>query len=194
MLIRKVCAASLILGVAWTVSCSSSNKAGAEGGGVGAECSVSSQCTGYSKPACLTELKPLDGLVYADAGASAKVFETITLPFPGGYCSNTLTNSCESDADCGTGGGCYRPFEGVDPAVIDRLGANLPFDIHAFANEGMCLKTCDGESSCRASENYKCIVPLHAFVSLFNPAYKKTFCVEDPDLTCYLKTCTDGGP
>jgi hypothetical protein len=201
MLIPKICMASIAVGLVLVVSCSSSkkeavgdagNQIGTEGGGVGAKCSTTSQCTGYGKPTCLTELKPLNGLISPDAGASAQAFGTLTVPFPGGYCSNTLADSCATDADCGAGAGCFRPFEGVDPTVIDNLGAALPFDIHAFANEGLCLKTCETGSSCRTAEGYKCIVPLHAFVDLFNSKYTKTFCVQDPDLTCYIKTC-DGG-
>jgi hypothetical protein len=194
MVIRKLCTVSLTLGFALAMSCSTAKSGAPEGGGVGSACSADSQCTGYAKPTCLTALKPLDGLISPDAGAGAQTFGTLTVPFPGGYCSNTLAHSCATDADCGAGAGCFRPFEGVDKMVVDALGMSLPFDIHAFASEGLCLKTCRDGSECRADEQYKCIVPLHAFVDLFNPTYKKTYCVQDPDLTCYLKNCHDGGP
>ena len=103
MLARKICFASLTLALAWIVSCSSDKaapgRATPEGGGVGSKCQASSECTGYSKPTCLTELKPVEGLVSPDAAPSAQAFATLTLPFPGGYCSNTLADSCQSDSD-----------------------------------------------------------------------------------------------
>jgi hypothetical protein len=185
---------ALTLGLAFAASCSSkTTDAPAGGGPVGSKCTADSQCTGYKKPTCVTALNPLEDLIAPDSGApGAQKFRTLSLPFPGGYCSNTLADSCATDADCGVGGGCYRPFEGADPALVDSLNKIVPFDIRVFAKQGVCLEKCSADATCRTDEGYKCIVPLHAFVTLFNKPYTKTFCVQDPNLNCYINSC-DGG-
>jgi hypothetical protein len=143
---------------------------------VGAACTQDSDCDGYKNPSCLTELKALASVVYADAGTEADAFRNFTLPFPGGYCTNTVENSCASDADCGAGGGCFRPFEGVSDATIaelDQLG--MPFSVTDFAEVGLCLARCTGSSDCR--DGYNCQVPVCALMTMFNQSYAKTFCV-----------------
>lgn len=191
--------ASMTLAVALLANCSSDAGApasGPEGGGVGAKCSADSQCTGYAHPSCVTDVKPIAGLV--DAGdPKNKVFVDFHVPFPGGYCTNTVENSCTSDADCGAGAGCFRPFEGVSQTTIDTLNKlGLPFDINAFANFAVCAKTCTSASDCRTSEGYECTIPLKAFLSTINKNYKKTFCFMsvDDQIRGLLGPAQDAGP
>lgn len=174
----------------WAFGCSSKGDGGSKsgGGGVGAACSDTSECTGYSKPTCVTEMRPLEGSVYADAGANGDVFRNFTVDFPGGYCTNTIQDSCAADADCGTGAGCFLAFEGVPPDTLDNLTAlGLPFDVKEFGKAGVCLSTCTKDADCRTAEGYKCIVPLHAFLDVVNPDYKKTFCMQDQDVSALLQ-------
>ncbi|HEX7669447.1 MAG TPA: hypothetical protein VF395_07690 [Polyangiaceae bacterium] len=197
MLIRRLCMTGLTLGVALVVSCSSDKTSPpAEGGGVGAKCSENSQCTGYGKPACVTEIKPLADLVAA-GDPKTKPFKDFTLPFPGGYCSTTLQDPCTSDADCGAGGGCFLAFEGAPQTTIDalaNLNPPLPFDIHKFADIGICLKTCASDGDCRRIENYQCLTPLQQFLTSINQDYKKTFCIQDVDVSYLLQSPPgDGG-
>jgi hypothetical protein len=189
----------MTLAVALLANCSSDAGApasGPEGGGVGAKCSADSQCTGYAHPSCVTDVKPIAGLV--DAGdPKNKVFVDFHVPFPGGYCTNTVENSCTSDADCGAGAGCFRPFEGVSQTTIDTLNKlGLPFDINAFANFAVCAKTCTSASDCRTSEGYECTIPLKAFLSTINKNYKKTFCFMsvDDQIRGLLGPAQDAGP
>ncbi len=185
----------LSLVLAFVVSTSCSSKGGgssAEGGGVGAACTSDSECTGYSHPSCLTDLRPLQSLVAPDAGAEGNVFKTLDVPFPGGYCSNTLDNSCQSDADCGTGAGCYRPLTGVTPDVLSSLDKVVKvFSVTGFASKGLCLATCTSDSDCRTDQGYKCLTPLEGFISVVNPPYKNTYCAQFVDVTYLL---VGGGP
>jgi hypothetical protein len=167
-----------------------------EGGGVGAPCSADSQCTGYTNASCVEEVKPIANLVDA-SDPKNKLFVDFNVPFPGGYCSNTTDNSCASDADCGDGAGCFHPFEGVPQSTIDKLnGLGLPFDINAFADFALCLKTCDAPSDCRTNQGYACEVPLKAFMSTLNPGYTRTFCFVNVDrqIMGLLGTSPDAGP
>src|SRR5947207_7533234 len=82
------------------------------GGGVGAKCTEDSQCSGYTSPVCEKDIKPIAPLVSANDPKN-QIFLDFHIPFPGGYCSNGIENSCRSDDDCGAGAGCFRPFEGV---------------------------------------------------------------------------------
>ena len=112
------------------------------------------------------------------------------------YCpssSHTIDSSCATDADCGEGGGCYRPFDGVSEQTIMGLNALVPFDVQVFADRGLCLKTCTAESDCRSGEGYACIVPLHAFVDVINPDYTRTFCIQDVDVSYLLAPAADAG-
>jgi hypothetical protein len=188
-----------LLSAAVVVALSSCNSkespAVAEGGGVGAPCSADSQCTGYSNPGCLKDVKPIAGLV--DAGdPSNKIFVDFHVPFPGGYCSNTIENSCTSDADCGEGGGCFRPFEGVGQDVIDNLNAVVPFDVNAFSTFALCLKPCTAASECRTEQGYACEIPLKFFMGLIKEDYKRTFCFVNVDdqIMGLLGTAPDTGP
>lgn len=191
MLMRCLSVVSLSLGVLWAAGCSSSDASGS--GGVGAPCSKDSDCTGYSKPSCLTDLRPLDGLVVPDAGAAGDTFKKLDIPFPGGYCSNTIENSCQTDADCGTGGGCYRPLTGVSPATLTNLdNAVKVFSVTDFASKGLCLVPCQSDSDCRTDQGYKCQIPLAGFITVVNPTYKNTYCIQPVDVS-YLLMSPDGG-
>ena len=178
------CVVALALGVGLASGACSGGDDGGNGGSgggtgsgaVGSACASDAECTGYSNPSCLTELKPLETLVYEDAGPDGEAFRDFTLPYPGGYCTNTVENSCEADADCGSGGGCFRPFEGVDQPTIDELEKlGLPFSVSAFADVGICLMPCASTADCRSG--YRCQVPLCAVMNLFNQSYNRTFCV-----------------
>lgn len=147
-------------------------------GGVGSACASDADCAGYANPSCQTALRPVADFVYPDAGPEADPFRDFALEFPGGYCTNTMQNACKSDADCGPGGGCYRPFEGVDPSTIDSLkNLPLPFDVGAFGAAGLCLHPCASDADCRTAEGYVCQVPICAVMALFNEPYDKKFCV-----------------
>jgi hypothetical protein len=198
MMGRLLVAAAVAASVTAVASCSSESASPgtSEGGVVGAPCSADSQCTGYTNPSCVKEVKPIANLV--DAGdPKNKIFLDFNVPFPGGYCSNTTDNSCTSDADCGDGAGCFHPFEGVSPTVINNLNAlGLPFDINAFADFALCLKTCEAPSDCRTNQGYACEVPLKAFMSTLNPTYTRTFCFVNVDeqIMGLLGTAPDAGP
>jgi hypothetical protein len=195
----RLLAVSVAAAVAALTSCGEGNGNSTnspEGGGVGAPCSSDSQCVGYSNPTCAKDVKPIASLVDA-SDPKNKIFVDFHIPFPGGYCSNTTDNSCTSDADCGEGGGCFRPFEGVPQEVIDNLNAlGFPFDINTFATFALCLKTCGAPSDCRTSQGYECDVPLKAFLTTINPDYKRTFCFVsvDDQIMGLLGTAPDAGP
>jgi hypothetical protein len=158
------------------------------GGGVGAKCTADSQCTGYGKPSCLTELKPLENAITNPDHPAVEDYRNMSMPFPGGYCTTTIENSCASDAECGEGGGCFLAFEGVSQQTIDALGGlDLPFDVAQFATLGICLKKCTATSECRTAEKYECIVPLTAFMDVINPDNKKTYCVQNTDYSHLLQ-------
>jgi hypothetical protein len=198
MMARLFAVAAAAASVIVVASCSgeSATPGAPEGGGVGAPCSANSQCTGYTNPSCVTEVKPIAKLVDA-SDPKNKIFVDFNVPFPGGYCSNTTDNSCGSDADCGEGAGCFHPFEGVSPMVINNLNAlGLPFDINAFADFALCLKACDAPSDCRTSQGYACEVPLKAFMTTLNPGYTRTFCFVNVDkqIMGLLGTSPDAGP
>jgi hypothetical protein len=188
MLIRNLCTIALALGLTCVVSCGSDDEppARALGGGVGAACTESSQCTGYTHPACVTAIKPLETLV-SDADPANKPFRDLTLPFPGGYCSTTVQEPCTADSECGTGK-CFLAFEGVPQMTIDNLnGLGLPFDVNAFARIGICLQSCTADSECRTAEGYKCLVPIEAFMTVINPDYPKKFCAQYVDVSHLLQ-------
>lgn len=192
MLTYRLGTLTLIVGLALSSACGGDDdghSSAALGGGVGAACTASSQCTGYAKAACVTDIRPLEHLVTSD-DPKYKPFRDLSLPFPGGYCSSTVEDPCTSDADCGSGQ-CFLAFEGVSQQTIDGLNSlGLPFDVNAFAKIGICLKPCTADSQCRADKNYKCIVPLTALVKVFNPDYPKKFCVQDVD---YSNLLVSGG-
>jgi hypothetical protein len=166
---------------------------GKKGGGVGASCTNDAQCTGYANPACLTDLRPLETLVAPDAGEAGEVFKMLDVPFPGGYCSNTIENSCQTDADCGPGGGCYRPLTGVPAEQLATFDALVGvFSVTTFASKGLCLVPCASDSDCRTDEGYQCLLPLEGFISLVNPSYTKTYCAQDVDVS-YLLVTPDAG-
>ena len=158
--------------------------------GVGSACSEDSDCKGYDKPSCLSELRALDTFVFPDASdTAADTLRNFTLQFPGGYCMNTVEDSCASDSNCGPGGGCYRPFEGLSQEQIDALNdVGLPLDVTAFADVGLCLKPCASNSDCR--NGYRCQVPICAVMFLFNESYDKKFCVA-PETGGELVNATD---
>jgi hypothetical protein len=197
MEIRKRCMAGLFAGLFALASCSSDKSdspAEPEGGGVGAKCSADSQCTGYTGPACVTDLKPVADLV-TDPDPKFQPFKDFHLPFPGGYCSTTLDQPCTADADCGDGGGCFLAFEGVPPATIDSLNmTGLPFDIKKFAVMGICMKPCTADSECRTGDGYSCLRPINGLVKLFNDKYAKKFCtVSVDDQIAALLSSPDAG-
>lgn len=192
MLIRRLFTMTLVLGPVLSMSCGGDDKTGTKTGGVGSACASDASCVGYAKPSCLTELRPVEDLVSADSGSAGALFRTLTLPFPGGYCSNTIEDSCATDADCGKGAGCYRPFDGVSDQTITALNTLVPFDLREFASRGLCFQTCAADADCRTDQDYKCVVPLHDFVDVINPEYTKTFCIQDIDVT-YLLVGGDGG-
>jgi hypothetical protein len=188
MLIRKLCTLSVTLGLAFVMSCGSDDAEKEPlGGSVGAACEADSQCTGYSRPACVTAIKPLEQLV-SDPDPKNEPFRDLTLPFPGGYCSTTVQEPCTVDADCGSGQ-CFLAFEGVPQSVIDGLNkVGLPFDVNAFAKIGICLKPCSANAECRSKQKYDCIVPLEGFMTVINPTYSKKFCAQKVDVSHLLTT------
>lgn len=89
---------------------------------VGNKCMSDAECTGYPKGSCLTELKPLKGKITDPMNPSASKFENdLVMPYPGGYCTNTIENSCLNDAGCGVGAGCFRGLDGVDKNQLQML-------------------------------------------------------------------------
>lgn len=196
MWIRKLLVASITVGMPWLASCSSSDSpaTGQSTGAVGSACSKDSDCSGYAKPTCVTDLKPLDGLIYPDGGTAGENFAKLDIPFPGGYCSNTVADSCQTDADCGSGGGCYRPFTGVDPVVLSNLDKAVKvFSVTNFATKGLCFAPCKTNADCRGSEGYVCEIPLEGFIGPINPTYKNTYCTQHVD-AAYLLGGGDAGP
>ncbi|HMJ11389.1 MAG TPA: hypothetical protein VK524_08270 [Polyangiaceae bacterium] len=194
-MLRQLRKAPLVLAFAILGACGGDDKEDKEplGGGVGAACSANSQCTGYTNPACVREIKPLADLVDPN-NAELEPFRNLTLPFPGGYCSSTLQNACTAKEDCGADADCFLAFEGVPQETIDALaGLGLPFDIHRFAEIGICMKSCTANSECRTGKKYECLTPLKAFMDVINPTYEKTFCVQDVDVSHLLVGGGDGG-
>jgi hypothetical protein len=194
----RVLAASAVAFVVTATSCSSDTSAGAdEGGGVGAPCSADAQCTGYAKPSCAKDVKPIANLV-DPSDPNNKTFVDFHVPFPGGYCSNTIENSCTSDADCGAGAGCFRPFENVSQDTINTLNqiAGLPFDVNSFATFALCLKTCKTAADCRTSEGYECDIPLKAFMATIDGGFDKKFCFVNVDdqIMGLFPSAPDAGP
>src|SRR5688500_2739817 len=93
--------APFVLGIALlAASCGGDDDDGKDkeplGGAVGAACSADAQCTGYDKPSCVREIKPLEDLVDPNK-PELEPFRDLTLPFPGGYCSTTIANHCTGD-------------------------------------------------------------------------------------------------
>ena len=165
------------------------------GAAVGSACATDEACSGPGEPACLTEIKPLEGLVRASGNPEADaIWEEIGLEFEGGYCSTR--GNCASDADCGEGGTCFQPLATVSDEVLDSLnslGEGLPFDIYEFAEFGACLDACEGDSDC-PREGYTCDVPLRDVLSLVNGAALNTFCIsigEEADY-CENEPCVNG--
>jgi hypothetical protein len=189
MSIRNSCALALALALGFIVSCGSEDEAPPTktlGGGVGAACTESAQCTGYTHPACVTEIKPLETLI-SDADPNNKPLRDLTLPFPGGYCSTTIEQPCTADAECGSGK-CFLAFEGVPQSTIDELNQlGLPFDVNAFARIGICLQSCMADNECRRGEGYQCLVPIKAFMDVINPNYPKKYCVQYVDVSNVLR-------
>ena len=196
MTMRTLRAVSLALGLGAAASCSDSadnGDSGGQPGPVGSQCATDSDCAGYSNPTCLTRLRPLETLIAPDAGEAGDVFKMLDIPFPGGYCSNTIENSCLTDADCGTGGGCYRPLTGVPADTLANLDAAVGvFSVTDFASKGLCLVPCESDSDCRADEGYECHIPLEGFISVVNPAYTSTYCAQPVDVS-YLLLPGDAG-
>jgi len=192
----------MAVGVGALASCSSDGPTPAaaspvpEGGGVGAKCSANSQCTGYARPSCVTNVKPLAGLVDASVPQNRPLVD-FHVPFPGGYCSNTVADSCTSDADCGAGAGCFRPFGGVSQMTIDslnKLGA-LPFDVNDLTTFALCLKPCTSPADCRTDEGYGCDIPLNAVMATIDKNYDRKFCfVSVDDQIRGLLGSSDAGP
>jgi hypothetical protein len=154
-------------------------------GSVGSACSADSDCKGYDKPTCLTELKPLKGKITDPTHPQADKFENeLVMPFPGGYCATSIADSCANDAACGPGGGCFRGLDGVkkdDLAMLDMsktgdgLHPFLPFSTVEFADVGICLKPCTTAAECR--DGYVCEVPMGTLIGAINDKYTRTFCV-----------------
>jgi hypothetical protein len=185
------CCSVLIVGLV-SSGCSGGDDAGEPtgslGGGVGAKCTDSAQCTGYDKPSCLTVLKPLENAITDPTHPAAEDYRNMSLDFPGGYCTTTVQDSCNTDAECGAGGGCFRAFEGVSQDTITNLnGLGLPFDVQQFSGLGICLKSCTQDSECRTAEGYKCMTPIDELMATFNSTYAKKFCVKDKDYSYLLQ-------
>jgi hypothetical protein len=188
MLIRKLLVAAASVTVVAMASCSGGNASGGGGGGgVGSKCTQDSDCTGYAKPTCLTDLKPVASLVAPDSGAVGATFKDFDIPFPGGYCSNTIENSCQSDADCGAGGGCFRPLTGVSADVLASLDKVIKvFSVTSFASKGLCLVPCTSDAQCRTAEGYKCLLPLESVITAVNPMYPNKYCAQFVDSSYLL--------
>jgi len=187
VVVRLIGTGAAAIGLLAATSCGNSNGDPPAVGGVGSPCTDNSQCGGYKAPACMQALKPLENLTIAGA-KNADVFMNLTLPYPGGYCSTTMQNFCATDADCGEGGGCFIPFQGVSQDVITALGKYmLPFDIAAFSKAGICLKPCTDTSQCRTDQQYQCLVPIKAFMDVINPTYTRQFCFQNVDVSYLLQ-------
>ncbi|MFT7621418.1 MAG: hypothetical protein ACI9WU_000581 [Myxococcota bacterium] len=141
---------------------------------VGSACTADDECGGQAA-VCLSEFKPLVGKIDSTGNPEADaVWEDIGLDFPGGYCSNDV--SCTASVNCGPGGSCFRPLEGVGSEVLDELQEiGLPFDIGLFSNIGVCLQACTTSEECR--EGYDCDVPIGELLSLVEGASTTTFCI-----------------
>ena len=188
MIIKKLCMASIALGFAALTNCGGDDEdepGTVVSSEVGGPCSASSECTGYAKPTCVSQIKPLENLV-TSTDPKHQPFRDLTIPIPGGYCSTSLADSCSTDAECGSGA-CFRAFEGVPDATIENLTkVGLPFDIRAFSNLGICMKPCQSNADCRTGQDYECLIPLTKMVNAINPDYTKKFCIQDVNVDALL--------
>lgn len=143
---------------------------------VGGPCTSVDECPGPGA-LCLTEYMPVAPLIYEDADpASAAMYESIGLLFPGGACSTE--GPCREDSDCGEGGSCFWPLEAVLESTLDELtGMGLPFDINGFKNASLCLAACETDCDCRPG--YVCGRPIGGLISLVPGSSKATFCIAD---------------
>lgn len=158
-----------------------------EPGLVGSSCETDAECGGYDNAVCNQELRPVEDFVEDTGDPANTALRELTLPFPGGYCSTPLETDCAADSECGEGGGCFMPFEGVSEEVIAGLDATIPqLDVPLFSERGLCLQRCASEADCRTEEGYHCIVPLADFMTLINEAYDKTFCMQEVDVSYLL--------
>ncbi len=159
------------------------------GAPVGSACAAASECTHPPASSCLSEFKPVKGLIKPGTDpALAASFEAIGLDFPGGYCSTAV--NCSKDSECGEGGTCFVALAGVSKTTLDELSTTVPFDVTAFASLGLCLKSCQTKDDCRAG--YKCGWPLGDFLSLVPGATSKNFCIALVD-PCKQSPCQNGG-
>lgn len=102
---------------------------------VGKECTEMSDCGEDGPFVCTTALLS---------------FGSLASVVPSAYC--TLKEACESDAECGEGAGCYRPFAGVDAAELSERGIETG---DLGAERGRCMPTCQSESDC--GEGLECL-------------------------------------
>lgn len=154
---------------------------------VGSACSDDSDCGGYENAICADALRPVEDYVEDTGEPANTALRELTLPFPGGYCTSSLDSDCTSDAQCGEGAGCFRPFEGVSDQVIASLDATIPqLSVPEFADRGLCLDSCNADSECREDEGYTCVVPIKVFMDLINPDNTKKYCMKDEDYSYIL--------
>lgn len=163
---------------------------GAPGLATGAACTLDEECGGPGEPLCLASYHPLEGLAI-DSGDSDHdaLWASLHLALPGGYCSTA--GDCSEDADCGVGGGCFRPLGGLSEGELEALDELVPFDIEAFAARGVCLASCVDKSSCRA--DWVCAVPFATLIGMLPGASDRRFCVFPPDDPCAALACENGG-
>lgn len=190
-------------GLAVAAGCSSDSSdgddTGSTGGGVGSACTSDADCTGYDNPKCITEIKPTANLITDPSASGADVWEELSMPFPGGYCSNDLgdltaadiaDNSCEVDTDCGDGGSCFKPLEGFSEEDLISLQAALPIDVPAFGSLGLCLKDCESDDECRTDEGYLCVVPLRGVLDTL-VGVTDTYCMDDKNYCDLVGGCEE---
>lgn len=144
----------------------------------GAACSTAADCGSNGSGACL------DGFEHFAETFSVPGPQPIIqvgLRVPGGYCSNNFT--CETDADCGPGGGCYKPIDGASDT--GDLHSAAITDLNAT---GVCLKTCTASSDCRQADGYACEVPLTTDLYMVSDRPMDTYCVRAQALPCDVTT------
>lgn len=181
-----VIAGIAIVTAAVVVACGGSSTTGKP---VGSACTTASDCASPPTAACLTEYRPLTGLLKTGTDPNTVAsFDAIGLAFPGGYCTNA--GNCATDADCPTGGTCFIGLAGVPQTTLNGLAPTVPFDINTFATKGLCLEPCTPTTVCRTG--YVCDWPLSSLISLVPGVQKKTYCIATPS-PCLPNPCANGG-
>ena len=164
---------------------------------VGSECTANPECSGPD-PVCLQEdIAPLSSFENSSNEAAQELAQTVVIPMPDTYCSNTAP--CTSDADCGDGGRCFLPLIDVDETEYADLvgGLNLPTEeeetLVGFHEYGQCLKPCEGNGDC-TRPGYHCAIPLENFLTLVESmgARMETYCIGEPEDPCDPNPCDHG--